>query len=110
MNTTLTNEDRLKLQNAQALQIRRERHMEKLAALPMSKAELTPFPYETLDEALDAGFADELMRLARKAWKTEQWRTKAEVNRKERDRLAELDSTKSVEDVVTDVLQELVHG
>src|SRR5262245_58291244 len=93
--TSLTNEQRMELARAQTLEIRRERHNEALAQLPMPKAETVEFPYAGLDEALDDGFrklpggSAELMRLAKAAWKTKQWRKAAERNRATRDAMAE---------------------
>lgn len=99
----LTQEQRVELAKAQGLQIRRERWAATLAQLPMEKAKLTEFPYATLDEAMDDGFrqlpggSERLMKLARKAWKTEQWRAKAEENRAIRDAMAEGEDSTDVE-------------
>lgn len=110
----LTNEERATLARAQALQIRRERWVEVLESLPMPKAEVSDFPYATLDEALDDGFQKlegghvRLMQLARKAWKTEQWRAAAERNRKARDAAAELDAKRTEEERIAEAVEEHV--
>jgi hypothetical protein len=106
--TSLTVEQRAELAKAQALQIRRERWGATLAALPCEKAKLVDFPYANLDEALDDGFrkleggSARLMQLAKKAWKTEQWREKAAENRATRDAKAELElgSEAAVEEAI----------
>jgi hypothetical protein len=95
VNNTLSQADRVKLAVAQNLQIRRERWIATLEALPQPKAEVSEFPYGTLDEALDDGFrrleggSEGLMKLAKAAWKTKQWRAAAERNRAARDAAAE---------------------
>jgi hypothetical protein len=99
---TLTQEERVKLARAQALQVRREKWVEVLETLPQPKTEMVEFPYETFEEAIDDAFrkvgGDEaLLKLAKAAWKTKQWRAQAERNRAARDAAAELEAAKDAE-------------
>jgi hypothetical protein len=92
---SLTQEERVELAKAQALEIRRERWNAALKALPQPKAEVIEFPYATMDEALDDAFrqipggSEGFLKLAKNAWKTKQWRAAAERNRAARDAAAE---------------------
>jgi crotonobetainyl-CoA:carnitine CoA-transferase CaiB-like acyl-CoA transferase len=98
---SLSTEDRVKLAKAQALQMRRERWMEILQALPQPKTEMVEFPYATMDEALDDAFrqikggSEGAIKLMRDAWKTKQWRAQAERNRAARDAAAEIEEARA---------------
>jgi hypothetical protein len=97
--SNLTQEQRIELAKAQALEIRRERWNEALAKLPQPKTEMIEFPYATMDEALDDAFrkvggSEAFVKLAKAAWKTKQWRAQAERNRAARDAAADgIDAT-----------------
>jgi len=114
MSTTLTREQQVEMAKAQALQMRRERWGAAIAALPMEKAKLVEFPYADLDEALDDAFqkipggSKAFFELAKKAWKTRQWRAKAEENRAARDAKAEADAKKTVEEKVLEAIADAV--
>ena len=101
---SLSEADRRKLAIAQALQMRRERWMATLAALPQPKTEMVEFPYADIDEALDDAFrkvggSEAFMKLAKDAWKTKQWRKQAEKNRTVRDAAAELEAKKEIAEI-----------
>jgi hypothetical protein len=101
---TLSKEDRIKLATAQALQMRRERWIATLEALPQPKTAMVEFPYATFDEAIDDAFrqvgGDEaFLKLAKDAWKTKQWRKQAEKNRAARDAAAELEAKAEIEKI-----------
>jgi hypothetical protein len=85
---------------AQDLQIKREEWKGRLEQLPMPKARIRKFPYESMAEAIKDGFAqlaesedasgaDRAFRILVKGWKTIQWRKAAEHNRETRDEVAE---------------------
>jgi hypothetical protein len=84
---------------AQQLQTAREEWKERLEALPMPKAKVRKFPYESLAAAIKDGFKlldndnrtgeDEAFRILVKGWKTIEWRKAAEKNRETRDDVAE---------------------
>ena len=83
------------VQLAQELQTRREQWKSTLDALPMPKARVRKFPYESLDAAIKDGFklfdggAEDAFRILVKGWKTIEWRKAAEKNRETRDDAAE---------------------
>jgi hypothetical protein len=80
---------------AQQLQKRRENYTKTLDALPMPKARIADFPYESMAEAVKDGFAlidgeaEGAFALLVKGYKTAAWRKAAEKNRVARDAAAE---------------------
>jgi hypothetical protein len=80
---------------AQDLQLKREDWKVRLDALPMPKAKVRKFPYESLDAAIKDNFAlfdggrEDAFRILVKGWKTIEWRKAAEKNRETRDDIAE---------------------
>ena len=80
---------------ALALQEKRADWKERLEALPMPKAHVRKFPYESMQAAIADGFKlfdggpEDAFKILVKGWKTIEWRKAAEKNRNKRDDLAD---------------------
>jgi len=92
---------------AQLLQKRREGWIKVLEAVPMPKAKIVKFPYESMSAAVKDGFKlfeggeQEAFALLVKGYNTREWRKAAERNRENRDLLADGEVSKQAAERIT---------